>query len=192
MTDTLAATLWPATPANRAFRIFILAVLGSALLFVCSKIYVPLPPVPISMQTYAVLLLGIAYGARLAAATTLLFIAQGLIGLPVFAGPQPGFAVLVGPTAGYIYGWVVAAALIGWLAEHGWSRSFGRILTAMALGNVVIYVVGLPWLSFYVPAGKTLELGLYPFVIGDALKLLLAALTVPLVRRAAWSRRRAE
>lgn len=189
MNATLAATFWPATTTeNRIFRAVVLAVLGSALLYVCSKIYVPLPPVPISMQTYAVLLLGIAYGWRLAAATILLFIGEGLVGLPVFAGPEPGFAVLVGPTAGYIYGWVVAVALVGWLAEHGWNRSFVRILAAMALGNIVIYLVGLPWLSFFVPEGKTLALGLYPFLIGDGLKLLLAALTVPLVWRVARPR----
>ena len=190
MTCTFAATLWPVTPKNAAYRAIVLAVLGSALLYVCSKVYVPLPPVPISMQTYAVLLLGIAYGARLAALTILLFIGQGLVGLPVFAGPEPGLAVLVGPTAGYIYGWVAAATLVGWLSDRGWNRSFGWVLAGMALGNVVIYLVGLPWLSFYVPEGKTLALGLYPFTLGDALKLLLAALTVPLVWRLTGVRRR--
>jgi len=183
MTQPLAATLRPATPANRLIRGATLAVLGTAILLLASKIAVPLPPVPITMQTYAVLLIGMVYGARLGAATILLFIAEGLAGLPVFAGAKPGTLVLIGPTAGYIYGWVVAAFLVGWLGERGWGRSVPRLIAAMLAGNAVIYLFGLPWLAAFIGPKAAFTAGLAPFVIGDALKLVLAALTVRALSR---------
>ena len=126
------------------------------------------------MQTFAVLVLGMAYGSRLGAATLALYMAAGLAGLPVFA-----VSGALGPTLGYIVGFILAAGLVGWLAERGWDRTVARTAAAMLAGNVLIYVPGLIVLAWFVGAGKVLEFGLYPFLIGDALKLVLAAVVLP-------------
>ncbi len=126
------------------------------------------------MQTFAVLVLGMAYGSRLGAATLSLYMAAGLAGLPVFA---TGGAL--GPTLGYIIGFILAAGLVGWLAEQGWDRTRDRDGGRHAAGNVLIYIPGLIVLAWFVGAGKVLEYGLYPFLIGDVLKVLLAAVVLP-------------
>jgi biotin transport system substrate-specific component len=149
-------------------------VAGVILVAIAAHIEVPLYPVPITMQTFAVLVLGMAYGSSLGAATLALYMAAGLAGLPVFA---TGGAL--GPTLGYIIGFILAAGLVGWLAEQGWDRSAIKTATAMLAGNVLIYVPGLVVLAWFVGAGKVLEYGLYPFLFGDALKLLLAAVVLP-------------
>ena len=132
------------------------------------------------MQTFAVLVIGAAYGWRLGAATLALFLAEGAVGLPVFAGFKGGLSILYGPTGGYLFGFVAAAGLVGWLAERGWDRQLLTTAAAMFLGNVVIYVPGLLWLTKFVGAGQVLAAGLTPFLIGDGLKLLLAVAALPL------------
>jgi biotin transport system substrate-specific component len=177
---TLAATLWPAQGLQVALRSLALAVAGSALVALCARISVPLYPVPMTMQTFAVLLIGAAYGWRLGAATLALYLLEGAAGLPVFAPPESaGF--VGGPTAGYIVGFILAAGLVGWLAERGWDRNVILTGAAMILGNLVIYALGLAWLWKFV-GDKVLELGLFPFLIGDALKIALAMAVLP----AAW------
>jgi biotin transport system substrate-specific component len=170
---TLAATLWPARYGELT-RWIVLMLLGVILVAMAAHIEVPLYPVPITMQTFAVLVLGMAYGSRLGAAALALYMAAGLAGLPVFA---TGGAL--GPTSGYIAGFILAAGLVGWLAERGWDRNVVATAAAMLAGNVLIYVPGLIVLAGFVGAGKVLEYGLYPFLIGDALKLLLAAVVLP-------------
>ena len=176
---SLVAVLWPAAPANRLLRASLLALAGSALLALSSKINVPLWPVPITMQTFALLAIAAAYGPRLAVATVLLFLAEGAVGIPVFAGANAGPAVLLGPTGGYLVGWIAAAWIIGWLAERGWDRRFETTASAMLAGNAAIYAFGLPWLARFIPANELLAAGLYPFLIGDGAKLLLAAIALP-------------
>ena len=143
----------------------------------------PFYPVPMTLQTLAVLGLGMAYGWRLAFATLLLYLAQGAFGLPVFAGtPEKGIglAYMMGPTGGYLLGFLLAATLCGWLAERGWDRNVATTALAMLLGNIVIYVPGLLWLGTLVGWDKpVLEWGLTPFLAGDATKLVLAALILP-------------
>jgi len=180
MNNTLTLELWPAT-GNRAVRSATLAFAGVLLLAACSKISIPFYPVPLTMQTFAVLTLGVAYGWRLGASTLLLYLAIGAAGVPLFAGEDGGAAVLFGGTGGYLLGFVLAAALCGWLAERGWDRSFMKTAAAMLLGNVVIYVPGLLWLGHVHGWDKPiLEWGLTPFVLGDLTKLALAATTLPL------------
>jgi len=171
---TLIGGLWPAQ-ANQALRWIVLMVLGTLFLAISAHIEVPLYPVPITMQTFAVLVLGMAYGARLGAATLALYLVEGVSGLPVFA---TGGAL--GPTFGYIVGFILAAGAVGWLAERSWDRNFATTALAMLLGNVLIYVPGLFVLAGYVGMEKVLEFGLVPFLLGDALKLLLAAILLPL------------
>jgi biotin transport system substrate-specific component len=189
---TLAAALWPAQGVQAALRWLLLAIVGSIFVALCAQIQVPLTPVPITMQTFAVLLIGAAYGWRLGGATLALYAIEGAAGLPVFAGWSGGWHVIAGPTGftgGYIIGFIFAAALVGWLAERGWDRT--PILTgvAMVLGNLVIYALGLVWLSQYMGGetvgeiiGSTLAAGLFPFLIGDALKIARAMAVLP----AAW------
>ncbi len=181
---TLISALWPKGEAAGAVRFAILAVIGSLLIALASKIQVPFYPVPMTMQTFVVLALGMAYGWRLGGATLALYLAEGAFGLPVFAGtPEKGIglAYMMGGTGGYLIGFVAAATVCGWLAERGWDRNFLTTGLAMLIGNVVIYVPGLLWLgSLYGWDKPILEWGLTPFILGDLTKLALAALVLPL------------
>ena len=190
--DTLAAALWQG--ANTLPRNAALALAGSIALCVSAKIQVPFYPVPMTMQTFVVLMVGMAFGWRLGAATVLLYLAQGALGLPVFAGtPEKGIglAYMAGPTGGYLLGFVFAAALAGWLAERGFDRNVMLTAVAMLLGNAVIYIPGLLWLGAVVGWDKpVLEWGLTPFLFGDATKLALAALLMPMLWKLPGARRK--
>jgi biotin transport system substrate-specific component len=136
------------------------------------------------MGTFAVLAIGMAYGPRLGAVTLLLYMAEGALGLPVFAGTPAkgiGLAYMAGPTGGYLAGYVLAAAACGWLAERGWDRNVLTAALAMLVGNIVLYVPGLLWLGVLFGWDKPiLEWGLTPFILGDLLKLALVAAGLPL------------
>lgn len=179
---TLAAALWPVGEGIAALRAVLLALTGSALLAVSAQIQVPLQPVPITLQTFAVLVIGMAYGWRLGAATVLLYLAEGAMGLPVFAGGTGSLAVLFGKTGGYLFGFVLAAAVTGALAERGWGRNMATTALAMLAGNAAIYLPGLAVLGALIGYGNAVTYGLLPFLLGDALKLALAACLLP----AAW------
>lgn len=167
--------LWPEARAEqKALRAAVLAVLGSLLLWASAKVQVPFYPVPMTMQTAVVFLLGIAYGPKLAVATVLLYLAEGAAGLPVFAGtPERGIGLpyMLGPTGGYLVGWLPAAALTGYVAER--SRSWLAIGLAVLAGTAVIYLFGAAWLSTFVGPAKAWSLGVAPFLLGDAVKLVL-------------------
>lgn len=178
---TLIGTLWPVR-TNSAARWILLIIGGSIFVAASAQIQVPMWPVPTTMQTFAVLLIGAAYGSRLGAATMVAYLAEGAVGLPVFAGFSGGIGVLQGPTAGYIAGFILAAGATGWLAERRWDRNLGTTALSMLIGNVLIYVPGLIVLAGFVGADKVFEFGLTPFLAGDALKLALAAVLLP----AAW------
>jgi biotin transport system substrate-specific component len=158
-------------------------VLGASLVIALSAqvaIQLPFSPVPITGQTMAVLLVGALLGSRRGALAVLAYMAEGLAGLPVFAGGAAGLARLFGPTGGYLVGFVAAAFLVGWLAERGWDRRFGTTLAAMTLGNLVIYGVGAVWLAVFVGGlSRGWSLGVVPFLPGDAIKIVLAAVLLP-------------
>ena len=160
-----------------------LVLAGAALLILGSRISVPLPgnPVPFTLQTLAVLLVGGALGLRRGALSAALFIALGVVGVPVFAESRHGVDVILGTTGGYLIGFIAAAALVGRLAELGWDRHLGGSGGMNLIGTVVIYLVGVPWLAVTasVSLGKAIELGLVPFLVGDAIKLLVAAGAFP-------------
>ncbi len=160
---------------------------GSALIALSARVAVPLPfsPVPITGQTLAVLALAGLLGRR-SAASVALYLAAGIIGLPILAGNGGGLLCLAGPTGGYLLGFVVAAYLAGWLAEGSRGRLLPLLLALLA-GEVALYACGLLWLSRFVPAGRLLLAGLYPFLVGDAYKLAAA---VVLVRQMGASVRR--
>jgi biotin transport system substrate-specific component len=181
---TLVEALWPTRSAM--LRNAILAIGGSLLLTLSAKINVPFYPVPLSMQTFAVLVIGAAFGWRLGAATVLLYLAEGAAGLPVFAGtPEKGIglAYMMGPTGGYLAGFVAGAAIVGWLAERGWDRSILLLTGAMFIGHVAIFVFGAAWLSTIVGIEKAWALGVAPFYLATVFKTLLAAACI----KAGWS-----
>lgn len=157
-----------------------LILLGSLVVAASAQISFHLDLVPITGQTFGVLLVGMALGSRRGALALALYLAEGAAGLPVFAEGKLGIAALLGPTGGYLLGFVAAAWLVGLLAERGFDRNLFSTLAAMAAGNIVIYAFGLAWLQTFTggPEGA-LAAGLYPFLIGDAIKAVLAALLLP-------------
>ena len=181
----LHPTFSPLQPQARSLRWQIGAVIiGSVLLALSSHIKVPMLPVPMTMQTFAVTLVGALYGWRLGAITILAWLLQGAMGLPVLAGGAAGPAYFVGPTAGYLLAFPFAGALTGWLAERGWNG--GRIVlafAAMLLGNVLCLALGAGWLSATVGIEKAIAVGVAPFVLGAIVKSALGAATLSL-----WAR----
>jgi biotin transport system substrate-specific component len=178
---TLADAVLPRAGAVQDALLVLSASLVTAL---AAQAAIPLPwsPVPITGQSFAVLLSGAVLGARRAFLAQFLYLAQGAIGLPYFAGGAGGAAVLAGPTGGYLAAFPFAAALTGFLCARGWDRRFLTMIVAMLAGSVVIFAVGLAWLSRFVPAEGLLQAGLLPFIPGDLIKSTLAALAFP----AAW------
>jgi biotin transport system substrate-specific component len=169
-----------------AARTAVVVVAGAALIAACAQISIPLPftPVPVTGQTFAVLLVGAGLGSLAGSASALLYVAAGALGAPIYAGHAHGWHVVTSATGGYLVGFVVAAAVTGQLAERRWDRRFSSSLGALLTGNVVIYAFGVAWLKhdLGVSLAKAFEYGLYPFVPGDILKLYLAAAALP----AAW------
>lgn len=179
---TLAQQVMPGQ--SSLARNVMLAVGGSLLLWASARLQVPFYPVPMTMQTFVVLMIGTAYGWRLGAATVALYLLQGALGMPVFAGtPEKGIglAYMVGPTGGYLVGYLAAAAATGALAGLGWDRRASTVVLSMLAGNALIYAFGLAWLGTVVGWDKpVLAWGLTPFLLGDLLKLALAAAVLPL------------
>lgn len=161
-----------------------LVVAGVAFLALLAQLRLQIGPVPVTGQTLGVLLLGAAYGVRLGTLATGAYLLLGAAGLPIFTGGQAGLAYALGPTGGYLLGFVVAAALLGYLAERGWDRTLGSAALAMLVASCVIYACGLAWLHVVLGGAwlRTLQVGLFPFLLGDLLKLLVAAVSLP----AAW------
>jgi biotin transport system substrate-specific component len=162
-----------------------LVVAGAALTAGLAQVAIPLWPVPITGQTLAVLLVGASLGATRGAISMVVYALAGLVGLPVYSDHTAGAAVLLGPTGGYIVGFVLAAAFTGWLAERRWERRFLAGMVAFVAGSVVVFLVGLPWLqvSLGLTWPETLAGGLYPFIVGGIIKAVIAALTL----RGAWA-----
>lgn len=182
---TLVDAIWNAD--NKALRNVALAVAGSLALWVSAKIQVPFYPVPMTMQTFMVLVIGMAFGWRLGAATILLYLVEGALGLPVFANSPErgiGFAYMMGPTGGYLLGFVVSAAVVGFLGQKGWDRNVATTLLAMTIGTAIIFGFGLLWLGSVIGWDKPiLQLGMYPFLPGAAFKIVLAAAVLPMAWR---------
>ena len=178
---TYADILRPDTRRNARLYDVSLIVGGSLAVGLSAQVALPLAfsPVPITGQTLAVLLVGALMGRVRGGVVMLLYLAEGVAGLPVFAGGGAGAAHLLGPTGGYLVGFVVAATVTGYLAERGWDRRFGTTLAAMLLGTVAIFVVGLAWLGLFTGTENLLAMGLYPFVPGAIAKIIVAAALVP-------------
>ena len=176
--SSLVAAVWPAADRLNLVRQGLLVVAGSLLMTLAAKIEVPFWPVPMTLQTFATFVIGMAFGWRLAGATIMLYLGQGAAGLPVFASGG-GIVYFTGPTAGYLVGFLAAAVLVGWLAERGWDRNVTQTLAALVLGELVILGLGGAWMSVLFGPAKAWAAGIAPFLLGDALKIALAALLVP-------------
>ena len=183
--DTILETLLPqhdaATPVW--LRNTVIVITGSLLLTLSAKWSIPFFPVPMTMQTLVVLCLGMLLGPRLGAAAVLAYLAQGAVGLPVFAGtPEKGIglAYMLQHTGGYLVGLVVAAYAVGTLAKRRWDRSMLSTITAMLIGNAIIYAFGLLWLGTLIGWDKpVVALGMTPFLLADLAKTLVAAALMP-------------
>lgn len=185
----------PASGAARWAVWVVLAIAGSLILWASAKVSVPFYPVPMSLQTLAVMLIGGAYGWRLGLVTVLLYLAEGAFGLPVFAGtpPQPAnLAYLLGTTGGFLAGFVVAAGIIGWFVERGAARSALTLFPVMLLADIVIFVLGFVWLAFFVTLSsgavglgidRAWSAGVIPFLLGDLVKIAVASLLIPAAAR---------
>ena len=184
----LSEALGPSDGLSLRAKQVLLVLAGVAALTIAAKIRVPMWPVPITMQTFAVLVIGAAYGMRLGVATLAAYLALGAAGLAVFTGESAGLAYMMGPTGGYLIGFAVAAGVMGWLAARGWDRSVAGMAGALLIGNAVIYAFGLPWMAHLFAAEKgmawVVQWGMTNFLLGDALKLALAAVVLPLAWKA--------
>ena len=155
-----------------------LVLVGVGILAVSARIQVPFYPVPVTMQTLAVMIIAMAYGSKLGTATLFSYLFAGFIGAPVFAGGA-GFAYMVGPTGGYLAGFLLAGVVLGALADRGWTRNWQTTAAAMLVGTSIIYLLGIAWLSQLIGLDKAITFGLVPFIYGDILKLVIAAASVP-------------
>jgi biotin transport system substrate-specific component len=193
---TLANRIWPAAASSNVVRNTVLAVVGSLVVAAAAQITVPMWPVPMTLQTLAVLSIGAAYGARLGAATLGLYALEGAAGLPFFAGAKSGLFdakldyLMPASSMGYVVGFIIAAYLVGKLVESGWANTMLKTVFATLAGAVALYVPGLIWLAIWasttgvVPEGQTatqaaIAWGLTPFMFGDAVKAIIAGLAIP-------------
>ena len=183
--SVLAEAIFPKTGQAMRVKQIILIIAGIAALAVAAKIKIPMFPVPMTMGTFAVLSIGAAYGMRLGLATIIGYMLIGVFGFDVFAGSSAetfGMTYMMGGTGGYLVGYVLAILALGYAARQGWDRSIGKMALAMVLGNVLIYVPGLIWLAMlYGTDAPIFTWGLTPFLLGDLVKLALAALLLPAV-----------
>jgi biotin transport system substrate-specific component len=183
-TPALAPSLLPQDRALRVAGMVLLAIAGSLLMWVSAKIKVPFYPVPMTLQTLALFSIAATYGMRLGAATLALYLIEGALGLPVFAGtPEKGIglAYMFGPTGGYLASYMIAAAIVGYAVDRGFGRNVFKLFGAMLVAEFVILGMGMAWLAYLFGAEKAFAFGVGPFIVTDLVKIALAACLVPAV-----------
>ena len=191
---TLMEAIWPRGGVHKVLRALVLIGFGAVLLTISAKFKVPFQPVPMTLQTLAIATMAAALGSRLAIGAVLTYLAAGIIGLPVFTNTPPaipGLLYMVGPTGGYLVGFVLAAAIIGSLADRGWDRSLPKLFLAMLIGDLVILSLGVAWLTVgatllsgapSMGLAKAMAVGFYPFILGALVKEALGAAII----RGSW------
>ncbi len=180
----LASLALPREGAARWMVQILLAVAGTLLLTLSAKTKVVLGPVDMNLQTLAVPVIAAAFGWRLGLATVLLYLAEGAAGLPVFQStPEKGIGIayMLGTTGGYLAGFVVMTAIVGWAADRGWDRNVFKLFGAMLVADIIMMAMGYSWLATLIGADKAWQFGVVPFIVGDLLKIALAASLVPAV-----------
>ncbi len=179
---TLINSLLSTYEINTHYKNSALILFGTLLLAVSSKIQVPFWPVPMTMQTFIVFIIGMSYGWKLAFSTLIAYLVEGALGLPVFA-KGGGLLYLMGPTAGYLYGMTIAAGVIGFFAERGYNKSYIKSLISLMIGTIIIFVLGVGYLGSVIGYDKALAGGLYPFIPSEFFKIGLAVILIPSITR---------
>ena len=179
---TLINSLLSTYEINTHYKNIALILFGTLLLAVSSKIQVPFWPVPMTMQTFIVFIIGMSYGWKLAFSTLVAYLAEGALGLPVFA-KGGGLLYLMGPTAGYLYGMTIAAGVIGFFAERGYNKSYIKSLISLMIGTIIIFVLGVGYLGSVIGYDKALAGGLYPFIPSEFFKIGLAVILIPSITK---------
>ena len=174
----LVNALLPTSGINTYYKNIALILFGTLLLAVSSKIQVPFWPVPMTMQTFVVFIIGMSYGWRLAFSTLIVYLIEGALGLPVFA-KGGGLLYLIGPTAGYLYGMTVAAGVMGFFAERGYAKTYFKSLIPLMIGTIIIFALGVGYLGSVIGYDKALAAGLYPFIPSEFFKIALAIALIP-------------
>ena len=177
---TIAGVFRPHTTRSAVVYDVVLILAGSVIIAISAQlaVWIPYSPVPVTGQTFAVLMLGVLLGARRGGLCVLAYVIEGLAGLPVFAGGAGGIGWLIGPTGGYLVGFIAAAVVVGYLAECGWDKKVWTTILAMLAGNICIYTFGIAWLAVLMVENK-FKMGVYPFIAGDVFKIILAAVLLP-------------
>jgi len=165
---------------NKILKIIFYVLFGTLLLAVSSKVQVPFWPVPMTMQTFVVLIIAMMYGWKLSLLTLIAYLIEGAVGLPVFA-KGGGLLYLIGPTAGYLYGMVIAAAVIGYFADLGYGKSIIKCIIPLGIGTIIIFVCGIGYLSSIIGFDKAIAAGLLPFIPSELFKIALAAFIIPTI-----------
>ena len=165
---------------NKILKIIFYVLFGTLLLAVSSKVQVPFWPVPMTMQTFVVLIIAMMYGWKLSLLTLIAYLIEGAVGLPVFA-KGGGLLYLIGPTAGYLYGMVIAAAVIGYFADLGYGKSIIKCIIPLGIGTIIIFVCGIVYLSSIIGFDKAIAAGLLPFIPSELFKIALAAFIIPTI-----------
>ena len=178
--STLINSLLPLKGLNTYIKNILLVLFGTLLLTVSSKIQVPFWPVPMTMQTFVVLIIAMAYGWKLSFLTLIAYLFEGALGLPVFA-KGGGLLYLTGPTAGYLYGMTIAAAVIGYFADLGYGKSIIKCIMPLMLGTIIIFICGIGYLSSIIGFEKAITVGLLPFIPSELFKIALAVLIIPTI-----------
>ena len=174
--------IFPASGISSYIKNILLVLFGSFLLAISSKVQVPFWPVPMTMQTFIVFLIGMSYGWKLSFLTLFAYIVEGAVGLPVFA-TGAGLSYLVGPTAGYIYGMLLASVVIGFLAEKGFSNNYFKSLISLLIGSIIIFILGVGYLGSIIGYDKAISLGFLPFIPSELFKIALAVALIPLISK---------
>lgn len=164
--------------SNRLAAFWLKTFIGANLIAIFAQIAVPMYPVPITGQTLALTVIGFALGRKAGTAAVLLYLLEGALGLPVFANGGAGIPVLLGPSGGYLFGYVPTAFVLGYFSDKGVLKSVWKSIAVALLASVITFAFGLAQLSFFVPADKLLAAGLYPFIIGGVIKAVLASVLV--------------
>ena len=181
MYTSLASAIWPQSQNSLIYKT-VLVLVGTALLAVSAKVQVPFWPVPMTMQTFVVLLIGASFGARMGAITVLAYLAEGAVGLPVFA-KGAGLAYMFGPTGGYLLGFLVATTFVGRLSDQGYGRTVLSTFLVFFAGEIILFTFGVGWLASLIGIEKAIAGGLVPFLPAEALKLVLAVVVLPFAWR---------
>ena len=176
----LINTLFPTEGLMTTYKNIALILFGTLLLAVSSKVQVPFWPVPMTMQTFIVFIIGMSYGWKLSVTTLIVYLIEGAFGLPVFA-KGGGLLYLLGPTAGYLYGMTIAAGVMGFFCEKGYSKSYIKSLFPLLLGTSIIFICGVGYLGSIIGYDKALAGGLYPFIPSELFKIALALVIIPTI-----------